>query len=155
MTVVDGYQAVGAIPVDVRELAIDVYIGGCLKWLCGGPGAAFVWVDPDHVRRMMKPKLTGWACRHLACRLPSKPELDRRADAWRFLHGTPSIRPSSPAGPILHDDYQLILQRICASRRQNHYRRPAARRRHAVTTPTTTPRQRRFTSGMATRFPRP
>ena len=47
MTVIDGYQAVGTIPVDVRALGIDVYIGGCLKWLCGGPGAAFVWADPD------------------------------------------------------------------------------------------------------------
>src|SRR5262249_36857933 len=39
-TVIDGYQAVGTIPVDVRSLGIDVYIGGCLKWLCGGPPAA-------------------------------------------------------------------------------------------------------------------
>ena len=47
ITVIDGYQAVGTIPVDVRTLGIDVYIGGCLKWLCGGPGAAFLWVDPE------------------------------------------------------------------------------------------------------------
>jgi kynureninase len=40
LTVIDGYQAVGTVPVDVRALGIDVYIGGCLKWLCGGPGAA-------------------------------------------------------------------------------------------------------------------
>src|SRR5262245_35460701 len=39
VTVIDGYQAVGAIPVDVRQLGVDVYVGGCLKWLCGGPGA--------------------------------------------------------------------------------------------------------------------
>ena len=47
VTVIDGYQAVGTIPVDVRALGIDVYIGGCLKWLCGGPGNAFLWVDPE------------------------------------------------------------------------------------------------------------
>ena len=52
ITVIDGYQAVGTIPVDVRALGIDVYIGGCLKWLCGGPGAAFLWVDPDHRGRL-------------------------------------------------------------------------------------------------------
>ena len=52
ITVIDGYQAVGTIPVDVRALGIDVYIGGCLKWLCGGPGNAFVWVDPDLRRRL-------------------------------------------------------------------------------------------------------
>ncbi len=59
LTVIDGYQAVGTIPVDVGRLGVDVYIGGCLKWLCGGPGAAFVWADPQ-VRRRLEPKLTGW-----------------------------------------------------------------------------------------------
>ena len=38
VSIIDGYQAVGTIPVDVKALGIDVYIGGCLKWLCGGPG---------------------------------------------------------------------------------------------------------------------
>ncbi len=47
ITIIDGYQAVGAIPVDVRALDVDAYIGGCLKWLCGGPGAAFLWVRPE------------------------------------------------------------------------------------------------------------
>ena len=37
VTVIDGYQSVGTIPVDVQALGVDVYIGGCLKWLCGGP----------------------------------------------------------------------------------------------------------------------
>ena len=46
VSIVDGYQAVGVIPVDVAGLGVDVYIGGCLKWLCGGPGAAFLWVRP-------------------------------------------------------------------------------------------------------------
>ena len=32
--------------MDVQALGVDVYIGGCLKWLCGGPGAAFLWVRP-------------------------------------------------------------------------------------------------------------
>ena len=41
------------------RLGVDVYIGGCLKWLCGGPGAAFLWVDPT-VRGRLEPKLTGW-----------------------------------------------------------------------------------------------
>src|SRR5262249_5401290 len=59
VSVVDGYQAVGTMPVDVHQLGIDVYIGGCLKWLCGGPGAAFLWVEPA-VRRQLEPRLTGW-----------------------------------------------------------------------------------------------
>ena len=59
VTIVDGYQSVGTIPVDVQALGVDVYIGGCLKWLCGGPGAAFLWVEPG-LRPRLRPALTGW-----------------------------------------------------------------------------------------------
>jgi kynureninase len=102
--VVDGYQAVGSIPVDVRAVGADVYIGGCLKWLCGGPGAAFVWVDPD-LRGRLRPRLTGW----MAHRRPFafEPALERREDAWRFLHGTPNISALYAARPGLD-----ILNRV-------------------------------------------
>jgi kynureninase len=88
ISVVDGYQAVGTIEVDVRALGLDVYIGGCLKWLCGGPGAAFCWVR-DGLRSALTPRLTGWMAH--ARPFDFAPGLDRRDDAWRFLHGTPSI----------------------------------------------------------------
>ena len=98
VTVIDGYQAVGTIPVDVRSLDIDVYIGGCLKWLCGGPGAAFVWVDPQ-LRRRLEPKLTGWMSHQQP--FAFDPQLDRRNDAWRLLNGTPSIPALYAARPGL------------------------------------------------------
>ena len=47
---VDGYQTVGCVPVDVGELDVDFYVGGCLKWLSGGPGTAFAYVRA-HARR--------------------------------------------------------------------------------------------------------
>ena len=98
MTVIDGYQAVGTIPIDVRALGVDVYIGGCLKWLCGGPGAAFLWVDPT-VRGRLEPAITGW----MAHQRPFAFERaqDRRTDAWRLLHGTPSIPALYAAKPGL------------------------------------------------------
>jgi kynureninase len=88
VTVVDGYQSVGTIEVDVQALGVDAYIGGCLKWLCGGPGAAFLWVRPE-LRDRLAPRLTGW----MSHRRPFDfaPRLDRRDDAWRFLHGTPAV----------------------------------------------------------------
>jgi len=95
---VDGYQAVGTIPVDVRTLGIEAYIGGCLKWLCGGPGAAFLWVDPP-ARCVLEPRLTGWMAHQQPFRFESK--LVRREDAWRFLHGTPSIPALYAARPGL------------------------------------------------------
>jgi kynureninase len=98
ITVIDGYQAVGTIPVDVRALGIDIYIGGCLKWLCGGPGAAFLWVDPGH-RAHLEPRLTGWMAHEQP--FAFQPKLVRREDAWRFLHGTPSIPALYAARPGL------------------------------------------------------
>ena len=104
ITVIDGYQSVGTIPVDVRALGVDVYIGGCLKWLCGGPGAAFVWVDPE-IRDRLRPGLTGWMAHEHP--FAFEPRLDRRNDAWRFLHGTPSIPALYAARPGLE-----IINRI-------------------------------------------
>jgi kynureninase len=88
VTIIDGYQAVGTMPVDVAALGVDVYIGGCLKWLCGGPGAAFLWVRPGF-RDRLAPRLTGWMAH--ARPFTFAPRLERRTDAWRFLHGTPNI----------------------------------------------------------------
>jgi kynureninase len=56
---VDGYQAVGTVPVDVRKADVDYYVGGCHKYLCGGPGAGFLYVRPDLVRDL-QPRLSGW-----------------------------------------------------------------------------------------------
>src|SRR5262249_52777178 len=84
---IGGWRAAGAVPADVKRLGVDVYIGGCRKWLCGGPGAAFLWVRPG-LRGRLAPRLPGW----MAHRRPFDfaPRLDRRDDAWRFLQGTPS-----------------------------------------------------------------
>jgi kynureninase len=111
ITIIDGYQAVGTIPVDVRALGIDVYIGGCLKWLCGGPGNAFVWVDPD-LRRRMEPKLTGWMAHQQP--FAFAPELVRRDDAWRFLHGTPNISGFYAARPGLEIINEIGIKAIRA-----------------------------------------
>jgi kynureninase len=98
VTIVDGYQSVGTIPVDVHASGLDVYIGGCLKWLCGGPGAAFLWVDPD-VRHRLRPRLTGWMAHQRP--FAFEPRMERQENAWRFLHGTPSIPALYAARPGL------------------------------------------------------
>ncbi|MFO0950075.1 MAG: aminotransferase class V-fold PLP-dependent enzyme [Isosphaeraceae bacterium] len=87
-SIVDGYQSVGSIEVDVRADGVDAYVGGCLKWLCGGPGAAFLWVRPEW-RTGLEPTLTGWMS-HVRP-FDFSTTLERRDDAWRFLHGTPAI----------------------------------------------------------------
>ena len=87
--VLDVFQATGAIPVDVRTLGADFAVGGVLKWLCGGPGVAYLYVRED-LQQKLRPSLTGW----LAHRRPFAFEagaIDPRQDAYRFLNGTPHI----------------------------------------------------------------
>ncbi|HET9410521.1 MAG TPA: aminotransferase class V-fold PLP-dependent enzyme, partial [Candidatus Dormibacteraeota bacterium] len=59
LCVIDGYQTVGCVPIDVEELGCDAFVGGCLKWLSGGPGTAFMYVRPELLPRM-RPAGTGW-----------------------------------------------------------------------------------------------
>ncbi len=85
----DAYQSVGTIPVSVDALGADVLVGGVLKWLCGGPGGAFLWVRPE-LRTRLRPSLTGWMA-HPAPFDFEPPPMRWRDDAFRFLLGTPAI----------------------------------------------------------------
>ncbi len=87
LLLVDAYQSVGTIPVSVDEL--DLLAGGVLKWLCGGPGGAFLYVRPE-VRSRLEPSLTGWMA-HPAPFAFEPPPIRHREDAFRFLLGTPAI----------------------------------------------------------------
>lgn len=87
-TLIDGYHAPGTIPVDVKSLEVDFYVGGCLKWLCGGPGNAFLYAHPDQAGQD-PPSLTGW----LGHRSPFRFERDMEytRGAYRFMSGTPPV----------------------------------------------------------------
>lgn len=85
----NGYHSVGVIPVDVTALNVDFYVGGTLKWLCGGPGGVFLYVRPD-LRPSLQPRMTGW----FAHPRPFAFEVDHyeaREDVFRFANGTPAI----------------------------------------------------------------
>ena len=87
--VFNGYHSVGVIPVDVSAWDVDYYIGGVLKWLCGGPGGVFMYVRPD-LLPSLHPKVTGW----FASRAPfafDVEQLDLREDSYRLMNGTPGI----------------------------------------------------------------
>jgi kynureninase len=84
----DAYHSVGVLPVDVQALGADFLTGGVLKWLCGGPGACFLWVRPE-TSAAVAPVVTGWqAHRHP---FAFEPEMDYADAAWRWLGGTPVI----------------------------------------------------------------
>ena len=87
--VLDIFQSAGIIPVDVVQLEVDFAVGGVLKWLCGGPGGAFLYVRPDLVGNLA-PKLTGWMAHPHPFDFEVGP-MEYREDAFRFLNGTPGI----------------------------------------------------------------
>jgi kynureninase len=87
--ILDAFQATGTIPLNVRSLGVDFAVGGVLKWLCGGPGVAYLYVRED-LRAKLSPTLTGW----IAHRHPFAFEtgaIDQREDSFRYLNGTPHI----------------------------------------------------------------
>ncbi|MGB6875634.1 MAG: aminotransferase class V-fold PLP-dependent enzyme [Candidatus Acidiferrales bacterium] len=87
--ILDCFQAAGTIPVNVHELETDFAVGGVLKWLCGGPGVAYLYVRPD-LRTKLSPKIAGWLSHKRPFHFEAAP-LDAREDSYRFLNGTPHI----------------------------------------------------------------
>jgi len=87
--ILDTFQAAGTIPVDVRSLGADFAVGGVLKWLCGGPGVAYLYVRED-LRAKLRPSLTGWSAHKRPFRFETG-AIDPREDSFRYLNGTPHI----------------------------------------------------------------
>jgi selenocysteine lyase/cysteine desulfurase len=86
---VDGYQSLGQIPVDLSHGAVDVFVGGPLKWLLGGPGLCYLYVRNDRIAELT-PQLTGW----FAAEDQFGFDLHHFAfknDARRFELGTPAL----------------------------------------------------------------
>ncbi|TMC86403.1 MAG: aminotransferase class V-fold PLP-dependent enzyme [Chloroflexi bacterium] len=59
LCLIDGYQTCGCVPLDVAAMDCDAFVGGCLKWLSGGPGNAFLYVRPELIPQV-RPQGTGW-----------------------------------------------------------------------------------------------
>lgn len=90
LCLIDGYQAAGQMPVDVKELGVDFYCAGGLKWLMGGAGVAFMYAAPAVTG--LEPTATGWFAHHGQFRFDPR-ALEFHADARRFEAGTPPILP--------------------------------------------------------------
>jgi kynureninase len=84
----DAFHSVGIIPVDVQKIGVDFLSGGVLKWLCGGPGACFLYVSPA-VRDSVAPALTGWQAHSRP--FAFEDSMDYATGASRWLNGTPVI----------------------------------------------------------------
>jgi kynureninase len=112
----DLYQSAGIIPVDLAALGVDFAAGGCLKWLCGGPGNAFLYTRPDRLATL-RPRVTGWFS-HPEPFAFSIDEFEPLPDARRMANGTPAIPAYYAAMPGLGIIREIGVDRIRAASRE-------------------------------------
>ncbi|MEP6636971.1 MAG: aminotransferase class V-fold PLP-dependent enzyme, partial [Acidobacteriota bacterium] len=99
--VLDTYQSAGTVPFNVKDLNVDFATGGSVKWLCGGPGAGYLYIRPD-LHRELEPKTTGWMAHERPFAFDT--ELTYAPGVARFLHGSPAI----PALYAARSGYRII-----------------------------------------------
>jgi kynureninase len=101
MVVLDTYQSAGTVPFSVKELNADFATGGSVKWLCGGPGAGYLYVRPD-LQQKLEPKTTGWMAHESPFAFDTS--LRYASNITRFLHGSPAI----PALYAAQSGYKIV-----------------------------------------------
>ena len=113
---IDAYQAVGTVPVDVRALGVDFLTGGSVKWLCGGPGAGYLYCDPRLAPRL-EPAITGWFAHERPFDFDPGP-MRPHEGARRFWTGTPGIPSFAAARP----GYEIVTRIGVAAIREKSLR---------------------------------
>src|SRR3954466_7286433 len=88
LVVLDTYQSAGTVPFSVKDLDVDFATGGSVKWLCGGPGAGYLYVAP-RLQSKLEPKVTGWMAHASPFAFEDAP-IHYAEGAARFLHGSPA-----------------------------------------------------------------
>jgi len=118
MVVLDTYQSAGTVPFSVTDLKVDFATGGSVKWLCGGPGAGYLYVRPD-LQQVLRPRTTGWMAHESPFAFET--DLQYAPDVSRFLHGSPAI----PALYAAQSGYEIINQIGVEAIRQKSMRQTA------------------------------
>lgn len=104
LVLLDVYQSAGTIPLSLAEWGVDMACGGSVKWACGGPGCAYLYVSP-RLRETLRPASTGWFGH--ARPFAFEPGPINYADSrWRLIGGTPAI----PALYSARAGWELILE---------------------------------------------
>jgi kynureninase len=102
--ILDVYQAAGTVPLDVAALGADFAVGGSVKWLCGGPGAGYLYVRPD-LAKELEPALAGWAAHADPFKFAIGP-LVYADGTERFQSGTPNV----PALYAARAGYEIVRE---------------------------------------------
>jgi kynureninase len=114
----DAYQSAGTVPLDVTALGVEFCVGGSVKWLCGGPGAGWLYVRPDLAERL-EPAFAGWQGH--ARPFAFETEMEPAPGAARFLTGTPAVAANYAASAGYEIVREIGVERI----RENSMRQTA------------------------------
>lgn len=90
-SIVDIAQSAGIIPIDFQTWQADAIIGSSVKWLCGGSGAAYLWIR-NEIANNLTPSDVGW----FSHQSPFEFDINHfqyHPSALRFWGGTPSVAP--------------------------------------------------------------
>jgi kynureninase len=104
LVIADLYQSAGTVPVNVRELEVDFATGGSVKWLCGGPGAGYLYVRRD-LWPALRPGATGWVAHERPFEFEGGP-IEYASGAYRFMNGTPNV----PAMYAARAGYEIVRE---------------------------------------------
>jgi kynureninase len=112
MVVVDAFQSLGSVPLDVQALNADFAVGGVLKWLCGGAGTSYLYVRPDLARKL-EPAFTGWFAHENPFGFEIGPN-KYGEPPYRFMQGTTNVPGFYTAMPGLKIIREAGVDRIRA-----------------------------------------
>ena len=89
LVLLDTYQSAGTVPLALERWGVDMACGGSVKWVCGGPGAAYLYVAPS-IRERLRPAATGWFGHARPFAFEPGP-IAYAEDRWRVMGGTPAV----------------------------------------------------------------
>lgn len=87
--ILDVYQAAGTVPMEIGRWGADYAVGGSVKWLCGGPGAGYLYVRPD-LAKEIEPGIVGWAAHAHPFQFATG-AIEYAGAPERFQSGTPNV----------------------------------------------------------------
>jgi kynureninase len=144
LTFVDDYHGAGIVPLDLHDLGCDLYSAGVLKWLCGGPGLAFLYARRD-LLPSLEPRITGWFATADPFSFDTQ-HLVYHPTARRLEHGTPPAPVVFLAQGGLDVITEVGVERIRA--RQGELTDHVIAGADEMGLPVRTPRERRARGGV-------
>jgi kynureninase len=144
LSFVDDYHGIGVVPLDLHDLGCDLYTSGTLKFLCGGPGCAFLYARRE-LLPSLEPAVTGWFATAEPFSFDTE-HLTYHPTARRLEHGTPPAPVYFIAQGGLDVIAEVGIERI--RERQGVLQDRVIQRADELDLPVRTPRERTARGGV-------